>query len=126
MEISLTPDTYTPVVNEAGNYVDKIPSIRNGIYCACGSRRDKIYTNSTFSAHTKSKHHQKWLQSLNENKMNYYAELIKCKEVISSQQEIIQKLENKMSDKLLTIDYLTRQLYEREKPALSVNLLDIE
>ena len=55
--------------------------------------------------------------------MNYYAELIKCKEVISSQQEIIQKLENKMSDKLLTIDYLTRQLYEREKPALSVNLL---
>ena len=125
MEISLTPDTYTPVVNEAGNYVDKIPSIRNGIYCACGSRRDKIY-NSTFSVHTKSKHHQKWLQSLNENKMNYYAELIKCKGVISSQQEIIQKLENKMSDKLLTIDYLTRQLYEREKPALSVNLLDIE
>ena len=65
MEISLTPDTYTPVVNEAGNYVDKIPYIRNGIYCACGSRRDKIYTNSTFSSHTKSKHHQKWLQSLN-------------------------------------------------------------
>ncbi len=126
MDISLTPDTYTPVVNDVGNYVDKIPSIKKGIYCACGSRRDKVYTNSTFSGHIKTKHHQKWLQSLNENKMNYYVELLKCKEIISSQQEIIQRMENKMSDKLLTIDYLTRQLYEKEKPTHSVNLLDIE
>ena len=126
MDISLTPDTYTPVVNDVGNYVDKIPSIKKGIYCACGSRRDKVYTNSTFSGHIKTKHHQKWLQSLNENKMNYYVELLKCKEIISSQQEIIKRMENKMSDKLLTIDYLTRQLYEKEKPTHSVNLLDIE
>ena len=126
MDISLTPDTYAPVVNELGNYVDKIPSIKNGIYCVCGSRRDKVYTNSTFSGHIKTKHHQKWLQSLNENKINYYVELLKCKEVISNQQEIIQRMENKISDKLLTIDYLTRQLYEKEKPMPSVNLLDIE
>ena len=80
MDISLTPDTYTPSVDENGNYIDKIPQIKNGLYCPCGARRDKVYeTSGKFYSHTKSKIHNKWISNLNNNKANYYVELIKTK-----------------------------------------------
>jgi hypothetical protein len=56
-------------MDEALNYVDKIPSfhiIKKGLSCPCGSRKDKLYdTNSSFASHTKTKFHQKWITSLN-------------------------------------------------------------
>lgn len=36
MNITLTPDTYTPIVDDKGNYIDRIPVIKNGLYCLCG------------------------------------------------------------------------------------------
>lgn len=129
MDITVTPDTYTPSVDDNGMYIDNIPPIKTGLYCPCGSRRDKIYENtSKFSAHIQTKTHKKWLSMLNQNKANYYVELLKCKELIENQKIIINKLENQLQTKVLTIDYLTEQLLTSKKQNLSVvtNLLDID
>ena len=75
MELATEPDLYSPSIDSLGNYIDKIPSfnnIKHGLRCPCGSRKDKVYdTYSTFSAHTKTKTHQKWLNDLNLNKANH-------------------------------------------------------
>ena len=111
MDISLTPDIYTPSVDEDGNYIDKIPKIVNGLYCSCGARKDKVYeTAGKFSTHTKSKIHQKWITTLNNNKANYYIELVKSKELVEQQQKLLVKLETQLQTKSLTIDYLTHQI----------------
>lgn len=103
MDITITPDTYTPSVDTNGQYIDSIPIIKHGIYCSCGSRKDKIYENaSKFVIHIKSKMHQKWIENLNHNKANYYIELLKT----------------------LTIDYLTEQLTNKTKPIV-IDLLDM-
>ena len=41
MEISLTPDTYQPIVNNAGEYIDKIPVIKKDyiVYVVQGKKR---------------------------------------------------------------------------------------
>jgi hypothetical protein len=115
MELVTEPDLYCPSIDELGNYVDKIPSfhiIKKGVLCPCGSRKDKTYdSSSTFSQHTKTKMHQKWLQQLNLNKANYYVENERLKETIQTQRLIIAKMEKDLANKLLTVDYLTQQLY---------------
>jgi hypothetical protein len=128
MDITLTPDTYIPSVDENGNYIDKIPKIKNGLYCSCGARKDKVYETLTkFSTHTKSKIHQKWISNLNNNKANYYVELIKSKELVEQQQKILIKLETQLQTKSLTIDYLTNLLESKNNiNNRSVNLLDLD
>ena len=115
MELVVEPDIYTPSINDNGLYVDKVPPfnyIKKGLSCPCGSRKDKIYeTHSVFVAHTKTKTHQKWLEMLNTNKANLYVDLETAKEVISNQRLIIAKLEKDVSNKIMTIDYLTQQLH---------------
>jgi hypothetical protein len=127
MDIIITPDTYTPSVNDSGNYIDNIPIIKNGIFCPCGSRKDKTYENtSKFATHIKTKCHQKWLMILNQNKANYYVETIKNKELIENQQKIITQLENNLNKKTLTIDYLTEQLTKSMiRHECTIDLLDI-
>jgi len=39
MDVAITPDTYSPSVNDRGDYVDYVPSIMHGIYCPCNSRK---------------------------------------------------------------------------------------
>jgi hypothetical protein len=127
MNVTITPDTYTPSVDDNGNYIDNIPMIKNGLFCPCCSRKDKKYeNNSKFALHIKSKSHQKWLLSLNQNKANYYVEMIKNKELVENQQKIITQLENQLQKKTLTIDYLTDQLTSKTRPQVcSIDLLDI-
>jgi hypothetical protein len=128
MDISLTPDTYTPSVNEKGEYIDKIPIIKNGLYCPCGARKEKIYkTNSNFCTHIKTKVHQKWILNLYNNKANYYVECIKMKELVEEQKKILVKLETQIQSKSLTIDYLTQQLANKNTSNYSnVDLLDLD
>ena len=130
MDITLTPDTYMPCVDDNGNYTDNIPIIKHGLFCPCGSRKDKSYdTSSKFSVHTKSKSHQKWLSNLNANKVNYYVENEKLMETIKNQRIIIAKLEKDVSNKILTIDYLTQQLNHNKlflKNVPTANLLEFD
>jgi hypothetical protein len=127
MEVTITPDTYSPSVDDNGNYIDNTPIIKNGLSCPCGSRKDKTYENATkFSAHIKSKSHQKWLIALNQNKANFYIEMLKNKELVENQQKIITQLENQLHKKTLTIDYLTEQLTRNARQEVStIDLLDI-
>lgn len=110
-DLALTPDTYVPNVNFSGNYVDHIPIIKHGILCPCGARKDKVYSSGAkFSIHCKSKKHQSWLSSLNENKANYYSEMLSLKDTVKTQREIIQKLENQLVQRSLTVDFLSGEL----------------
>jgi len=127
MDITIIPDTYTPSVDNNGNYIDNIPIIKNGLYCLCGSRKEKMYENTTkFATHIKSKSHQKWLIVLNQNKANYYIDMLKNKELVENQKKIITQLENQLHNKTLTIDYLTDQLTIKKKQIeYTIDLLDI-
>jgi hypothetical protein len=116
MELVTEPDTYSPNIDDKGNYIDKVPSfytnaLANGLRCPCGTRKDKIYTShATFTAHIKTKTHEKWLQELNTNKANFYVESQKLRDVVQSQKIMIGKMEVDISNKNMTIDYLTKQL----------------
>jgi hypothetical protein len=111
MDIALTPDTYTPSVDNSGNYIDNVPIILHGLYCPCGTRKDKIYsTTGKFASHTKTKKHQHWLITINQNKTNYYVDLIEHKQTLENQQKIIQRLENELLIKNRAIDTLNEQL----------------
>jgi hypothetical protein len=126
MDLITSPDIYTPSVNTDGNYIDYIPIIINGLFCPCGTRKDKTYEKSSkFATHIKTKCHQKWLTMLNQNKANYYVEMLKNKELVANQQKIIVELENNLHKKILTIDYLTEQLTTKTtQSSCAIDLLD--
>ena len=68
-----------------------------------------------FSSHIKTKTHEKWLQDLNTNKANFYIENQKLKDLVQSQKIMIGKMEVEISNKIMTIDYLTQQLTKMSK-----------
>ena len=125
MDISLTPDTYSPEIDSNGNYVDYIPIIKSGIYCVCGSRQDKVYeTRAKFNTHTKTQKHKKWLASMNDNKANFFVELEKSKELVKMQRKIIAEMETQLQVKTFAVEYLTQQLSNKMSPRIE-NLIDV-
>ena len=91
-------------------------------------------TKAKFSAHCKSNVHKSWLEMLNQNKANHYAEMLKLKETVQHQQHIItrqelkislhkKELEKKLHDKDIVIDFLNSQLTKKSQ-VVSFNLLD--
>ena len=125
MDLALTPETYSPAMDELGNYVDNIPPIRHGIYCPCGGRKDKVYeSRQSFVTHTKTKCHQKWLDDLSRNKHNYFEEVQELKHTVQNQRLIIARLERDVSTKIMTIDILTRQL-SAQSETITADLLDL-
>ena len=131
MELTTEPDTYSPSVDAAGNYVDKLFSfhLHKGIRCPCGSRKDKIYeTQNVFSQHIKTKIHQKWLVQLNDNKANYYVENENLKNTLQQQRLIIAKMDKELQNKVVTIDYLIKQLVDitGNKEVKLGNLIDFD
>ena len=125
MDIALTPDTYSPDIDSNGNYIDNPPTIKNGIYCLCGSRKDKVYdSRAKFLTHTKTQRHQKWLRGMNDNKANFFIELEKSKELVKTQRKIIAELETQLQVKTVAVDYLTRQLSNTILPRTE-NLIDV-
>lgn len=127
MELETESDTYTPSIDNMGNYIDFIPPFTNrrGLRCPCGSRKDKTYeTSSMFSTHIKSKAHQKWLTNLNLNKANYYIENEQLKLTLHNQRLIIAKMDKEIQNKIMTIDYLTQQLCIKNATQSNINLVD--
>jgi len=131
MELVTEPDTYAPGMDDMGNYIDRVPpfnTIKHGIRCPCGSRKDKIYeTHNVFSQHVKTKAHQKWLQNLNLNRANYYIENEELKTTVQQQRMVIAKLEKELQNRNMTVDFLTQQLATKKenKPVVD-NLLDFD
>jgi len=111
MDLTVTPDTYTPSIDNFGNYIDHIPPIKNGLFCPCGSRKEKAYdTISKFSSHVKTKAHQKWLLMLNQNRANHFVEMLDLRELVENQKRIIGQLETQVMQKGQRIDYLIDQM----------------
>lgn len=129
MELVEEPDIYAPNIDDFGNYIDSVPSfhiLKKGLRCPCGSRKDKVYeTYSVFSAHIKTKTHQKWLNTLNQNKANYYVENEKLKDTIQTQRLMIAKLEKDLNTKTMTIDYLTSQLTKPQTKLIDSNVCNL-
>jgi hypothetical protein len=130
MELTIDSDIYEPNTDYNGNYIDYIPpssKFINGLRCPCGARKDHIFdSRSSFNSHVKTKTHQKWLSELNTNKMNFYTECEKLKQVVSSQKIIIAKLEKEVNTKLKTIDYLTQQLMNKHTENTVLDLLSFD
>jgi hypothetical protein len=132
MDLVVEPDTYTPSMDDVGNYIDKIPTtqvLKRGIRCPCGSRKDKIHHSySAFSLHIKTKTHQKWLEDVNNNKTNYYIENRELKDTLANQRLIIANLEKEIALKIKTVDFLTQSLVSLSKTVEPVvdNLIDFD
>ena len=127
--LALKEDTYAPNVDNTGKYIDYLPRVTNGIRCPCNIRKDKVYlTAQTFHGHTKTKQHMKWLESLNNNRANYFLEAMELRDTVQTQQKIIAALEKEVKLKSNTVDYLTMQLYKpksTDEATISYDLLDM-
>ena len=116
MTLATEPDVYSPNMDDNGRYVDKTPSfnssaLANGLRCPCGTRKDKVYTSaSLFTAHCKSKTHEKWMHDLNANKANLLTENQSLREIVHAQKIMIGKMELELSSKNITINYLTQEV----------------
>jgi predicted RNase H-like nuclease (RuvC/YqgF family) len=102
MDLILTPDIYEPSMDDNGNIIDKIPSWSclkgKGIMCACGSRKNKVYeTSALFTTHIKSQTHKKWILKLNADKVNYYMENNRLKQIIQELREILNRYETNIA-----------------------------
>lgn len=130
MNLSLESDIYEPNIDDNGNYIDFLPpssKFKNGLRCPCGARKDHIFdSRQSFSYHTKSKTHLKWLSDLNKNRMNYFTECEKLKEVVSSQKIIIARLEKESNNHKNTIINLAQQLANRESTNNNIDLLSFD
>ena len=131
MELVTEPETYTPSVNDLGNYIDVIPpfnNLKHGMRCPCGSRKGKSYnTHSLFAAHIRTKTHQTWMCNLTLNKANFYIECENFKNILKDQKIIIARLDTELQNKTMTIDYLTKQLMGYEsKPVVTTDLLSFD
>ena len=103
MDLILTPDIYEPSMDGNGNIIDKIPSWSclkgKGIMCACGSRKNKVYeTSALFTTHIKSQTHKNWIVKLNADKVNYYMENNKLKQIIHELRQILNHYEKENSN----------------------------
>ena len=118
MDLVVEPELYSPSIGIDGNYVDKVPhSIKLGIQCSCGSRKDKVYDSSqSFNGHLKTKIHQRWLNNLNLNKANYYTECIKLQDVVKNQQLIICRLEKTIHANTTVIEILSLEIDKMRTP----------
>jgi hypothetical protein len=130
MELTTESDIYAPSIDAAGKYIDKMPSfnvVKNGVRCPCGTRKDKRYdTYNMFSAHMKSKTHQKWIENLNANKTNFFVENESLKITVQNQRIIIARMDNELQAKNTTIEYLTNQLNTRDNSVLVNDLLSFD
>ena len=130
MNLSLESDIYEPNTNDDGNYEDCLPrssKFKNGLRCPCGSRKDHIFdSRQSFSSHIKTKSHLKWLSELNKNKMNFFTECEKLKEIVSSQKLIIARLEKEVSNYTNSILKLVQQLPNKEHENSTEELMSLD
>ena len=130
MDLTVESDIYEPCINENADYSDYLPpssKFKNGLRCPCGTRKEHIFdSRQSFSGHIKTKTHQKWLQDLNSNKMNYYTENIKLNETINNQKLIIARLQRENDENIKLIAHLTKKMEMKETNNIVFDLLTFD
>lgn len=130
MDLIAEPDVYEPSIGINKEYIDCLPSIhkfKNGLRCACGSRKDHVFYNKqSFSSHLKSLTHKKWLDMINKNKLNYYIENSELKETLNNQKKIIAQLQKENEDNIRLIAHLTRKMEMKEHTNIVCDLLTFD
>ena len=130
MDLIAEPDIYEPSMGQNRDYIDKLPNIhkfKNGLRCACGTRKEHVFYNKqSFAIHLKSKTHTKWLDNVNENKLNYYTENIQIQETINNQKIIIARLQKENDENIRLIAHLTKKMEMREHSNIAVDLLSFD
>jgi len=115
--LSLTPDVYSPVRNEVGEYEDSLRGYKfqTGLRCGCGAKT-VFAKRANFMTHLQSKHHKEWVHHMNSNTSNYYTECMELKELVNNQKLIIARLETEHSalvSKLAAKDAVILRLAEK-------------
>ena len=120
MELATVPDTYCPSMDEHGKYVDRVPSMANGLRCLCMShcakRKDNIYTTAPmFKEHIKTKTHVEWLEKdVNANRSNYYKENQTLRKDVSDQKRMIGQQNQTIDEKDRTITEMRVEITKME------------
>lgn len=127
MDITVEPEIYCPIIDNTGNYMDKCPAfIKHGIKCPCGARDNWVYdSKQKFKQHIVCGKHKKWIQQLNNSKMNFYRENIKLQETVQMQQEIISKKDRELNNLIAINRYLESKTIVPTHNQ-SVDLLEID
>jgi hypothetical protein len=83
MSLITDSDEYSPGIANDGTYIDQIPSFNGkpqGFRCPCSN---KCYASRPLLvSHIKTVNHKKWIESLNANRANYFADLEKERQVV--------------------------------------------
>jgi hypothetical protein len=130
MDLALDSDIYEPIMDDKGDYVDYLPpasKFKNGIRCACGTRREHVFDNrQSFGMHSKTKTHQKWISDINNNKMNYFSENIRLNQLITTQKMVIAKLQREKDEQNELIVHLTKKLELKGTHNMSIDLINFD
>tara|TARA_Y100000389_G_scaffold187015_1_gene207999 strand:- start:343 stop:738 length:396 start_codon:yes stop_codon:yes gene_type:complete len=123
-DITRPPLLYEPDYKD-GDYIDKIPfDFLTGIKCPCSSYKDVVFKNrSSLKQHFKSKNHEKWINILNENRVNYYSQCLEQQKTLKNQTIIINKKDAEIRNLQYEIIRIKEQL--NTPSAGNIDLLDL-
>ena len=102
---------YIPSIDEQEKYFDYVGTWTHSMKCVCGCRGEGVYeTKAKFSAHCRTKCHQKWLDVLTQSNEDYYKEVIELRKLAQEQAKKIRQLLNSLSTKTADFDSLLERL----------------
>ena len=98
MSLITDSDDYSPSITDDGTYVDQVPSFHGrpqGFRCPCSN---KSYTTRVLlAAHIRTVTHKRWIEGLNANRTNHFADLEKERQLVKEQKLIIAQMQREIA-----------------------------
>jgi hypothetical protein len=109
MSLITDSDEYSPSIADDGTYVDQIPSFNNhpqGFRCPCSNK--SYATRTLLAAHIRTVTHKRWVESLNANRSNHFADLEKERQLVKEQKIIMAQMQRDIA----RLEYEKRKFIE--------------